>query len=234
VDGDIATGPAIAGDGTIVFGGSGYAFGVDTAGAPQWAVQLQGPILTASPALSPDGSMLYVGTVHGWFYGIDSAGVIQWSKRLNGTIRYSAPSVAADGTVYIGTSRGLTALEPDGDTLWEFPTEGRVTTTASIAANGTIYVGSLGAVGLGTLHAISPSGSELWRYDGGRLRSSALIGSDGTIYIAPGASVVALQPNGIPIWQFPTERNVMASLALDGNGTLYVAAGEHSLYALEP
>lgn len=234
VDGDVATGPAIATDGTIVFGGSGYVFAVNPNSTMQWSLQVKGPILTASPALSPDESIIYVATVHGFIYAITSSGTLLRERKLDTTIRYSAPSVAADGTVYIGTARGLIALEPDLDTLWEFPTEGRVTNTAAIAANGTIYAGSLGAVGLGTLHAISPLGAELWRYDGGRLRGSALIGSDGTIYIVPGASVVALHPNGTPFWQFPTERGVYASPALDANGNLYVASGERTLYALEP
>jgi outer membrane protein assembly factor BamB len=234
VDGDIATGPAIKANGKIYFGGSGYTFAINPNGSSDWSVQLNGPILTASPALGADGT-IYVATVHGWIYAISPGGILQWSKRLEGSIRYSAPSVAADGTIYIGTSRGLTAVHPaDGSIVWEFPTPGRVTNTAAIAADGTIYFGAISGVGLGTLYALSPDRDLLWTYNGGRLRASPLIGSDGTIYIGSGASVVALEPDGSAIWQFPTERGIYASLALDDDGTLYVPAGERTLYALQP
>lgn len=63
----------------------------------------------SSPALSSDGSMLYIGCDDGKVYGIATAtGAVSWSFDSGNGNEYfeSTPAVAADGTVVIGGATG--------------------------------------------------------------------------------------------------------------------------------
>ena len=65
--------------------------------------------------------------------------------------------------------------------LWEFETEGWVTSSPAIGSDGTVYVGSLDK----KLYAINgKSGEKKWEFKtGDEVFSSPAIGSDGTVYV---------------------------------------------------
>ena len=69
-----------------------------------------------------------------------------------------------------------------GDKLWEFETEGYVTSSPAIGSDGTVYVGA----GDNKLYAINgKTGAKLWEFETGHwVHSSPAIGSDGIVYIA--------------------------------------------------
>lgn len=88
-------------------------------GSPVWdetAIPAFNPGFTSSPALSNDGSVLYIGCYDGNIYGIDTAsGAILWTfnpapkdSSGNPLTEYfdSSPGVGANGTIYIGGVTG--------------------------------------------------------------------------------------------------------------------------------
>jgi outer membrane protein assembly factor BamB len=61
---------------------------------------------------------------------------------------------------------------------------------------------------------------------------SPAIGLDGVIYTVTGKSVVAVNPDGTLLWDYPTGRQMFSSPAIGADGSLYVASD--SLYAFKP
>jgi len=62
--------------------------------------------------------------------------------------------------------------------------------------------------------------------------SSPAIGADGVIYTVTGNRVIAVNPDGTLLWDYPTGRRMFSSPAIGGDGSLYVASD--SLYAFKP
>jgi outer membrane protein assembly factor BamB len=71
--------------------------------------------IRTSPALSADGSTLYVGQGFD-FYAIDTATMAtNWRFRLHADVSDSSPAVGIDGTIYIGDrDNTLSAFNPNG------------------------------------------------------------------------------------------------------------------------
>lgn len=129
----------------------------------------------------------------------------------------------ADTTQVTVTVTGTLKWRCDGITVVE--------SCPAIGTDGIIYVASWHY-----LHAISPEGVELWRYNLQWLGdASPTIGSDGTIFITVkyNNSVYALNPNGSIKWMTTLNSGLssFASLAIGYDGTLYI--GADSLYAID-
>lgn len=108
-----------------------------------------------------------------------AVGQLSWtlSELQIGPISHS-PVVGPDGTIYVGSENGvLYAISPEGLILWSFDPQPCITppcnpgglSAPAVAADGTIYVAfgvnlGEGREGQGGLVAVSPSGTELWRY----------------------------------------------------------------------
>lgn len=91
------------------------------------------------------------------------------------------------------------------------------------------------AIHLGTLQAAQP-GEKLWEFTtSGQIRSSAAIGTDGTVYIGSlDHHVYALDgTTGERRWDFPTLGPVVSSPAIGPDGTVYVGSLDYRLYALD-
>jgi outer membrane protein assembly factor BamB len=113
---------------------------------------------------------------------------------------------------------------------WVHRTGARVHAAPVIGADGTIYVGSTDR----SFVAIAPDGSLRWRYAGGdRFYASAVIMHDGTIVTGNhDGTVAALTPEGLVRWQRALGAPIDASLTLDDEDNVYVAA--NGLWALDP
>jgi len=142
------------------------------AGTVKWFFTAKKPIV-ASPALSPDETTLYVGSLDGNLYALDTQFVSSnsepaeplWALKL-GAIS-AAPVVAEDGTIYVGTKAGMVySITPDGETNWQFRTRGAISGSPAIDENGIVYVPSRD----GLLYAFDPEAEEdhkLWTFDAG-------------------------------------------------------------------
>jgi outer membrane protein assembly factor BamB len=240
-DGDVNTSPVISPtDGTVyvVATFNGWAHALSPTGPPPiWSLVSGGFVAYSSPALGADGT-IYFGTSRGYLRALTPAGTLRWEVKVGRYIRDTSPVIATNGTIYIGSADGVTAVDPDGNILWTFATNGRVRSTPALDPAGRLYVGSVGQGPSlrATFYAINPNGTERWSYVPAAVRSrffsSPAIGADGTIYTTSGSTIVALDSqDGSVEWEFETGKkgSIISSPAIGADGTLYIGADK--LYA---
>ena len=172
---------------------------------------------------------------------------LEWSRpKASGEVLIGAGvAIGADGTIYVGwndypaeTSHWY-ALSPQGGILWTVDVPGRTLWgMPAIGADGTLYFGSsIGSTGsvAGTLVAVDPGGSIRWILDGlDRTSSSPAIGPDGTIYVAGGRHVHAIDPRGEIRWTYEISPGIfLSSPAVASDGTIYVGGDDHALHAID-
>lgn len=172
---------------------------------------------------------------------------LEWSRpKASGEILIGAGvAIGTDGTIYVGwndypaeTSHWY-ALSPQGGILWTVDVPGHTLGgMPAIGADGTLYfgfrIGSGGSVA-GSLVAVDPGGSIRWILDGlDRTSSSPAIGPDGTIYVAGGRNVHAVDPRGEIRWTYETAAMnfFLSSPAVASDGTIYVGGNDHFLHAI--
>ena len=169
---------------------------------------------------------------------------LEWSfpeGRAEASIR-AGVAIGADGTIYVGwnddpaqTSHWY-ALSPRGGILWTVHVPGLTQWgMPAIGADGTLYFGS-GIGSAGSLVAVDPGGSILWILDGlDRISSSPAIGPDGTIHVAGGRHVYAVDPQGEIRWTYetPVRTFTFSSPAVASDGTIYVGGDDDALHAID-
>ena len=119
-----------------------------------------------------------------------------------------------------------------GTVLWEFETEGEVSSSPAIGSDGTVYVGSDD----NKLYAINgKTGAKLWEFKTeSEVRSSPAIGADDTVYVGShDKKLYAINgKTGVKLWEFETGSIVHSSPAIGSDGTVYVGSGDNKLYAI--
>lgn len=212
-------------------------------GTEQWGFTVQGYITLSSPALSADGSVVFVGVrtnTAGRVIAITTLdGKIRWSRTFTELVDTS-PAVSADGAaVYVGCANGfLYALRAsDGTILWERRLGPSISSSPAIGRDGTIYIGA----GDRRMHAVSPDGTVLWaapaRGTGDFILASPAIGADGTIYFGSlDRNFYALTPAGEEKWSTPfaTSGPIYSSAAIGADGTIYFGSHDQRMYAIHP
>jgi len=229
----------------------------------RWTYQAPLGIYYGSPALSADGSTVYLGTSSG-FYGGDregysffaldtSDGHRLWEYPLGSRMVRSSPAVASDGSLYFlvegpstpgvpGSNEGLYHLSAQGDSLWYFPTNPDLLpadigqSCPAIGPDGTVYIAGDG------LYAIRPDGtlkwSRFWSSVWEAMRNSPVVGPDGTIYfVYHNVPLTALEPeDGSTIWELELGINdhCVASPAIAADGTIYANTNVGLVYAVSP
>jgi hypothetical protein len=193
-EGGICTLPAIADDGTILFGtrGDGDVIprGLPTSKGLVWAV-------------SPEGKKK-------WTYEFPPTSFIPARDLGYGSVvaakspACNQPAIAADGTTY-WLGHGVYALTIDGNLRWAFD-PGEDFSTVAIAEDGTVYARAEGA-----LFALLPDGAQKWKYSFEKSKYSSgqlAIGTDGTVYLTSrepepmqGAALFAIRPQGTLKWR---------------------------------
>src|SRR5690606_22629867 len=143
-------------------------------------------------------------------------------------------SIGHDGTIYVGTDDSAAdgsrwfALSPQGGILWTLDLPLTSLQTPAIAEDGTLYLGSMSSSGLiGRLIAVHPAGTVRWMLEDFEeaIRSSPALGPDGTVYVAVGRHLYAVDPDGEIRWKHETTTGrafVFSSPAVASDGTIYV------------
>lgn len=248
----IESSPAVGGDGTIYIGAAidvqpprGLLIAINRDGSLKWRPPVTMPDwVDSSPALSADGSTLYVGCWDGNLYALSTAtGAQRWFQRTGEAISLSSPAVGLDGTVYVGAvdvsegaaQSGLYAvqdLRSEGRLRWVKHT-GSVESSPAIGADGTVYFGSFDR----HAYALNPEdGSERWRFlTDEAIWGSPAIGPDGTVYIGTlTGRLYALSGDGTAKWEYATGAPIFGGPAVGADGTIYVGTSAATFHALNP
>ena len=150
-------------------------------------------------------------------------------------------AIRADGTIYVGWNDNPAqkshwyALSPQGGVLWTVDVPGLTNWgMPAIGGDGTLYFGSsIGSAG--SLVAVDPGGSIRWILDNlDAISSSPAIGPDGTIHVAGGRHVHAVDPRGEVRWTYetPVRTFTFSSPAVASDGTIYVGGDDNALHAV--
>lgn len=160
---DPAGAPALAGDGTAIFGdASGTLSRFSSSGSSLWTPPAAlGEKLVAAPVVAFTTLLAQgrAGTLAPFELGAlpgsasDGSAPSYVAEQLPSAGDVAAtPAIGADGTVYVAAGRSLRALSPRGALLWEAPLEGGATSSSPVlGCDGGLYVGD----GKGGLLSIS-------------------------------------------------------------------------------
>jgi outer membrane protein assembly factor BamB len=242
--GVVFSSPAIADDGTLVFGSHDKSiYAVDGAGTIKWR-HPTGDLVWGAPALGP-GGVVYAGSDDDRVYAFDLAdGTVRWTFTA-GPCRVATGvgpegarcdvdgvTVAPDGTVY-ASADGLYALAPDGKLKWKFaPGVTHCAATPAVGLDGTVYVGCHDDA----LYAVAPDGTQRWSFRAGDdVDSSPAVSADGIVYFgSDDRKLYALGPGGALRWAVTTGGAIRSSPAVSADGTVYVGSFDGALYAVRP
>lgn len=225
---DIASSPALAKDGTVLFGCRDKRLhAVSPEGGEKWSFKTGGWV-DASPAIGTDETV-YFGSWDRNFYAVTPDGKQKWKFAAGGPVESSA-AIGAHGTIYFGShDKNFYALNPDGTVKWKFATLGVVVSSPAINEKGNIYFTSID----GRLYALDEDGKELWHlWTGGVGESSPVLDGEGAIYLGVNNTFCCVTPQGAKKWWFgyPVVRGsaVVASDGMvffsglnEGAGTMY-------------
>lgn len=184
---------------------------------------------------------------------------IQWITHLTAGTFYGSPALSADqSTVYIGTSTPFAGAVPrqhelvalavaTGAQQWSFPLGfAEVRSTPAVHSDGSITFlieerNLSGGFVKTEVVRVSSSGSEVWRrplgIPPGRVEigfSAPALGADGGVFVAAD-SLYALNNDGTVRWtRFGSTEDIRATPTIGADGTVYFAARNVPLTALDP
>jgi len=238
-------------------GESGELYAYSTTSGSQWLWRypdssydgLTYNVINSSVAIS--GNRLYVGMNCGFgndyrLYAIqDDGGTCSevWSY-YTGCEIVSSPAVDASGNIFFGDDSGyVTCLNQNGGLIWRRRISTGIYSVCSSPAIGpnALYVGTDDGF-LFALNRSSP-GTQIWRYPSTGtgfegIRSSPVIGSDGTIYFGcDDGKLYAVTSNGQLKSGFPvilSDGFITSTPAIALDGTVIVYTGEDSVFGVSP
>ncbi len=223
--------PIIGDDGKIyvvedIIYPNGSLYVLTSSGDLEWKYNLSG---LASPAIDKYGRIYVSDYDREILFSFDPDGSVRWSVKLGGILR--APSIDADGTIYVSAGEAFYAISPDGKVRWKV--DNLYLSTVAIGSDA-VY-----GVNVKYLYAISKDGKILWKFkpEGltpGLYDAPPVLDKDGIIYLTDEAGYVyALKPSGELLWKFRvSNESITTSAVIGGNGTLYVATIDGTLYAI--
>jgi len=237
---DADTSPALAADGTVIFGSHVDLFALRaTSGSVRWvfAAGVGKAKIFSSPALGYDGT-IYFGTQGRYLFALDSSSKVLWHVKT-GRDNDSTPAVGDDGTVYFGSDDGvLRAFAPGGTPRWEVQLGAPIRAPIAVGHDGTVFASIYGEHPY--IAAFAPAdGAERWRFhiapgkgDLYGIQSGALVDKDGYVYFGGrDGRVYCLSPAGEQVWSYETGDQVDSGPALGPDGTLYVGSDDGRMYA---
>jgi outer membrane protein assembly factor BamB len=215
----LATGPAIAPDGTVYVAAYHGLFAFTPACQLKWQFPFPdagGLSQIASPAVGADGTVYVPGPGTTRYaanlYAVGPDGTLKWTF-AGGDHAYSSPAIASDGTVYFGNDQ-LYALTPGGVLKWAQPCPGVGSTGSPVVdASGTVYWQLNYAA-----CAVDANGIIKWTRQTGSsyVPASPVVAPDGSLYLGSGGY---FEP---PILQVISDDRLPVALNYPVNGAIQV------------
>ena len=232
----------------------GYLTKLNSNGEIQWQFSLENGWFDGSPALSSDGSTVYLACSWDYFYALNTSdGSIRWryptlsvdedDYTIYPEYECSSPIVGPDGVIYFATDQGdLIALNPNGSLKWKCaisPGAYLYYNAPTLGTDGSIYVCDIDD---SVVYAIdTASGDVQWSVDVPDINGPAVLGSNNALYIAAGGDGIykidtATHQVVTPPFFYATGYYLVFSPAVGSDGTVYFTAstlgGENTiLYA---
>jgi len=238
-NGWILDSPLLDEDGIIYVGTTGIGNkGVFVAVYPNGTIKWKINISTASPP-AKYGDTIYVAGDDGYLYALyASNGTMKWKVRAGCWGLTSGASIDENGTIYFSSKNGyLYAFCPNGTLKWKYKI-GFSCISPAIAENGTLYVATSIGDGDDFVYAFDPNGTLLWKCKTKASGASAIaIDRYGILYAGSKyRALYAVTPGGKMKWFYEIDEYcpTASSPAIGEDGTIYVAAWDGYLYAIEP
>ncbi|MDZ7272428.1 MAG: PQQ-binding-like beta-propeller repeat protein, partial [candidate division KSB1 bacterium] len=239
-------------DGTLYYvGNDRRLYALSQEGTIRWQREIEGGFHWTGPAISPDGSVVYVLTgmppLSSHLKAVSAVGAIDGSIRWEfpipeGMHSSIAPVVSSEGKVFIGVFGswylpGLYCIGPGGESLWSYGPglDGGKEPTIHWGGQ-VVFEMTTEAEGGGVIWA-DCAGVPVWRVVPTTVTyAGPICDADGVTYVF-GREVLALDRRGKPIWEVPLEGSFtrIAAPAIGSDGVLYLGTfGTPSLlYAIE-
>jgi outer membrane protein assembly factor BamB len=252
-DGDVSTPPAIGPDGRIYMAsdalGAGKFYAMNPDGSVDWTVNLGGAPINVSPALSHDGSVVYVTTGGRRLHALSTADgsdvfppFIAQPQATGSRVFNFSPVVGKDGTIYLTARSSVVAVNPNGTEKWRFdPDPLQFGSPVALGPDDDMsgledVLYTLGYTKTSTLFALDPTdGSVLWQQlllvPGKARNTPPIVDAAGRIYLGVGKVLYAFGPAGNALWTMLLGHRFDSSPILGGDGILYVGNG-HELFKL--
>ncbi len=218
-------------------------YALNTDGTRKWTWET-GDEVYATPALGTDGT-IFIHTSTDSLYAINPDGTFKWAHHSSGN---SSPVIGSDGNVYVCSQEGkVYKLDPaTGEQKGLHVISGQAieASPAIDVGRNALYIGDEEGLFVSIdLNAFTTRNWELAAI--GETPSSAVIGTDGTVYVGAGGKLLALDPdnNGATKWTFsPPLNGIVSTPAVSEAGYVYFlvstgkkdAVGGDSLYAVNP
>ena len=262
-EGEIRSSPAIGADGTIYFGSlDKNIYALDPNGDLKWSYQTEGEI-DSSPAIGADGTV-YIGSDDEKLYAfgeniidaeppriICSADLVVFATgnltKVSYTVKAIDPidggSILAECDPPSGTSfeKGTTIVNVDACNSSESCNEASFNIIIGSRPSGIWACRGYNAQH--TAQSTNPGAQENtlhWRFSTkNSIHSSAIIASDGTLYIGNDDGVLYTidSTTGAQKWRYPAQGTIgpiASAPALGVDGTIYVGSKDGGLYAITP
>lgn len=204
--------------------------------AENWIYATGNEIRQSGAALSPDESIMYIGSNDDSLYAINvSTGQKEWAYFLRADVE-SSPIVGEDGTIYAGAQANyFYAINPDGTLKWETALSDEfLYASAAIGFDGSVYAGCRND----SLYAFDHNnGTVKWRFKAGaEFRGTAAVGTDGSVYAASNDDTLySVNPTtGMKNWSTFIGGNDEGGMAIDKDGTIYIGTSDDNLYSIDP
>ena len=149
----------------------------------------------------------------------------KWTYDIGGPIICS-PVVAPDGSIIVGATwndkskptLSLTAVRPNGTLKWRFDLpwiDDETIATPAIGTDGRVYFGTP----TGMFYCVDSNGIEQWKHQSLEpVKSHAMVGQDGNVYVQLDGKLTSFTPNGQKRWERSVDYNneMGPSETLDG------------------
>ncbi|HVU27340.1 MAG TPA: PQQ-binding-like beta-propeller repeat protein [Verrucomicrobiae bacterium] len=190
--GIVDSSPAIDAGGNIYFGSHDKNFyALNPNGSLRWKFSTGGAIIS-SPAIGGKGE-IYLTSLDGNFYALKPDGGESWRLHLGG-VTESSPVLDENENLYLAVNQQNASVTADGKKRWAAASDASIDASPAVAVGGTVYC----SAPWHDLVGIKSDGREIWRLktdtdpNHGNIVGSLTIGTNGTIYFANTAYVIAV------------------------------------------
>lgn len=248
--------PAIGGDGTIYVAASAMLKAIDKTGVEKWSTPIgngQGGNTGRAPAIANDGT-IYAATAQ--LYAVSPSGAVKWVYPANPVSAVGPPVVAPDDGVFAlihngNTSRVMTKLDANGKPEWGASADNigfLRTDPVAVAGNGKMYVAGY-VFGVGNrLFELAPSvatplAAPVTGAGAGNDIGMPSLGADDAIYVytmnKKSSTVTENRVSRVVNGAVTSSTSIAAvsgyrAPSIGGDGTIYLVANDHNLYAFGP